>query len=78
LELLFDRHIQAYGAYIRDARIFDRARSDVLLRQAGVACPAFTYDVFARCMRFAVDVDWGRRLWESLPVGHCSDGNQLP
>ncbi|MBM9538435.1 SDR family oxidoreductase [Desulfobulbus alkaliphilus] len=69
LELLFDRHIQAYSAYIRDARIFDRSRSDALLRQAGVTCPAFTYAVFTTCMRFAVDVDWGRLLWESSPAG---------
>lgn len=78
LELLFDRHIQAYSAYMRDARIFDRTGSDALLRQAGVACPTFTYDVFARCMRFAVDVDWGRLLWESSSTGYCSDGNQIP
>jgi nucleoside-diphosphate-sugar epimerase len=76
LELLFDRHIQAYGAYIRDARIFDRTQSDVLLRQAGVACPPFTYDVFSRCMRFAVDADWGRLLWKSSPVRQCCDGSQ--
>lgn len=75
LELLFDRHIQAYGAYIRDARIFDRTKSDVLLRQAGVTCPAFTYAVFSKSMRYAVDVDWGRLLWKSSPARHCSDGN---
>lgn len=63
LELLFDRHIQAYGAYMRDARVFDRSRSEAVLDRAGVVCPPFTYAVFAKCMQFAVDVDWGRLLW---------------
>ncbi|TVQ96376.1 MAG: NAD-dependent epimerase/dehydratase family protein [Desulfovibrionales bacterium] len=63
LELLFDRHVQAYGAYMRDARVFDRTRAEAVLNPVGVVCPAFTYKVFAACMRFAVDVDWGRRLW---------------
>ncbi|WP_153307027.1 SDR family oxidoreductase [Desulfonatronum thioautotrophicum] len=63
LELLFDRHVQAYGAYMRDVRVFDRSRAEAVLNPVGVVCPAFTYEVFAACMRFAVDVDWGRRLW---------------
>lgn len=70
LELLFDRHVQAYGAYMRDARVFDHSRSDALLSRVGVVCPPFTYAVFAKCMQFAVDADWGRRLWTSHAKGH--------
>lgn len=73
LELLFDRHVQAYGAYMRDARVFDRSRSDALLSRAGVVCPPFTYAVFAKCMQFAVDTDWGRLLWTSHAKGHGPD-----
>lgn len=60
LELLFENHIQAYGSYMQDHRIFENAKSGAILNRYGIICPAFTYDVFATCMRYAVDVDWGR------------------
>ncbi|GAB6060787.1 hypothetical protein JCM31598_39040 [Desulfonatronum parangueonense] len=60
LELLFENHIQAYGSYMQDDRAFEHAKSAAILDRRGIICPAFTYDVFATCMRYAVDVDWGR------------------
>lgn len=60
LELLFESHIQAYGSYMRDNRIFENARSKAILNKHSITCPAFSYNVFATCMRYAVHVDWGR------------------
>ncbi|SDB53744.1 Male sterility protein [Desulfonatronum thiosulfatophilum] len=76
LELLFENHIQAYGSYMQDNRIFENAKSEAILHRHGITCPAFTYDVFATCMRYAVDVDWGRS-----PEPHAAirtDGKRQP
>jgi hypothetical protein len=34
-----------------------------MLARRGLVCPAFDYDAFARCMAYALDVDWGAKLF---------------
>ena len=63
LEVLFDKHIQAYGPYLQDTRIFEHARTSALLAERGIVCPEFSYDIYAACMGYALDVDWGRGLF---------------
>jgi len=63
LEVLYDRYVEAYSPYMRDTRVFDTAVSEALLERRGVVCPEFDYEVFARCMMFAVEVGWGLRLF---------------
>jgi nucleoside-diphosphate-sugar epimerase len=62
LELLLENHIQLYSSYMRDTRIFEHAKAAAILAQQEIACPDFSYDIFSTCMRYAVAVDWGRRL----------------
>lgn len=62
LELLYDRYVEAYGPYMRDIRIFETAKSRPVLEQKGLVCPEFGYDIFARCMTYAVESGWGSRL----------------
>ena len=63
LELLFDRSIEAYDPYMKDTRVFESARTGEILERRGIACPAFDEKIFSTCMRYAVEVDWGTRLF---------------
>jgi len=63
LEELFEKHIKVYSPYLQDTRIFGYAGTSALLAERGIVCPEFSYDVYAACMGYALDVDWGRRLF---------------
>ncbi len=58
IELLFERYVEPYVPYISDARVFEATNSRPLLRQRGVTCPEFDYEMFARCMLYAVEAGW--------------------
>jgi nucleoside-diphosphate-sugar epimerase len=58
IEMLFDRYVEPYVPYMRDARRFEATNSRALLQRSGVACPEFDYDMFARCMSFAIGAGW--------------------
>ncbi len=65
-EELFDYFIRPYRPYISDRRVFLRENTD---RATGAMDPPdFDYDVFRRCMEYAVAADWGRKLF-SIPGG---------
>ena len=60
-EELFDHFIKAYRPYISDKRIFIRENTD---RAACGDLPTdFSYEIFQRCMAYAVSVDWGKKLF---------------
>lgn len=63
LETVFDSYLEAYGPYIKDRRIFEMERAGSILERAGVRCPEFDKEMFARCMAFAVECGWGARLF---------------
>ncbi len=55
----FDPIARTYDlADMRDTRRFDAANSRPLLERSGVRCPDFRYEIFARCMSFAVVSGW--------------------
>jgi nucleoside-diphosphate-sugar epimerase len=56
-EELFDRFIEQYRPYLSDRRIFDRSRMKSIA--PNLSTPAFTYEIFERCMDYAVACDWG-------------------
>jgi nucleoside-diphosphate-sugar epimerase len=64
LETVFDSYLEAYGPYMKDRRIFEMKKSGPILERKGVRCPDFDYDMFARCMTFAVECGWGARLFQ--------------
>ncbi len=57
-EALFKRFVEPYLPYLSETRTFARANTDAAT--AGLSPPEFTYDVFARCMDYAVRVNWGK------------------
>ncbi|MBN2862356.1 MAG: SDR family oxidoreductase [Bacteroidales bacterium] len=62
-EELFDYFIREYKPYIADRRIFIRENTN------GVSLdffpPDLSYEIFERCMNFAVSADWGRNLFNN-------------
>lgn len=65
LETLMAGYLKIYHPYMRDRRRFDSRNTDAILRNTGLSCPDLSYDCFARCMDFAVRVNWGK----SFPPG---------
>jgi nucleoside-diphosphate-sugar epimerase len=57
-EELFDRFIEPYRPYLSDRRVFDRRGAEIV--NPGLAASPFTYEIFERCMDYAVACDWGK------------------
>jgi hypothetical protein len=56
-EALFDRVVEPYGPYLADTRVFERRNTD--MASPGLKPPQFSYDIFERCMAYAVKINWG-------------------
>jgi len=63
LEVLFEHYVRAYGPYIKDTRTFENSRAEAVLKKRGIECPDFNYDIFSRCMSYALDMGWGARMF---------------
>jgi nucleoside-diphosphate-sugar epimerase len=72
LERLYDHYVEPYRPYMRDTRVFDAAKSRSVLGPKGIVCPEFDYDVFSRCMAYAVEAGWGTRLFPPRTPGPAS------
>ena len=59
LEILFGSYLEAYAPYMQDSRIFDNERAKSVLKKREVVCPDFDFDIFSRCMGYALQVGWG-------------------
>ncbi len=60
-EELFDFFIRAYRPYMSDRRIFMSEKTSVITDWSPP--PDFNYEIFQRCMAFAVSADWGQKLF---------------
>lgn len=58
VEAAFNRMIDVYRPYLLDRRVFATEKSGPILERAGLSCPRFTYEVFQRCMGYAVALGW--------------------
>ncbi|NQT74427.1 MAG: SDR family oxidoreductase [Chloroflexi bacterium] len=68
LETVVHAYLDIYSPYMRDMRIFGTEKVDAILSRKGVTCPKLDYDIFERCMRYAVQADWGNKLFENDPA----------
>jgi len=79
LEVLYDSYLEVYRPYMQDTRSFDTANAAPILGKRGLVCPVFDYEVFLRCMDYAVEADWDRSsLTDEAPVpamGYDEGGN---
>jgi len=61
LEILLETFLEAYQPYIRDQRVFDCRKTEPILRRRQILCPDFDFEIFSRCMNYAVAAGWGIR-----------------
>lgn len=59
-EELLNKYIEPYLPYFSDTRCFDRKNTDIITNKLPI--PEFSYEIFTRCMHYALQVDWGRKL----------------
>jgi nucleoside-diphosphate-sugar epimerase len=64
LESLFDSYLEPYLPYMNDTRMFDNSKAEKILRPKEIRCREFDFEVFSRCMRYAIKVGWGARLFD--------------
>jgi nucleoside-diphosphate-sugar epimerase len=62
LEILFNGYLEMYQPYIQDIRRFDNRKAVAILEKRNITCPVFDFDVFSKCMNYAIAVDWGKKL----------------
>ena len=62
LENLYDSFIKVYEPNFQDARIFDDTKAGEILDRNNIACPYLDYEIFSKCIKYALEVDWGRAL----------------
>lgn len=60
-EELFDRFIVPYRPYLSDSRIFDRTNTDLITEN--LHPPEFTCEIFLKCMKYAISVNWGSSIF---------------
>jgi nucleoside-diphosphate-sugar epimerase len=75
LETLYDTYLDVYRPYMQDLRTFEIENAAPILEQRGLVCPEFNYDTFARCMTYAVETDWGARLFSDAGGGGRREGS---
>ena len=63
LEVLYDSYLEIYRPYMQDRRSFDTANAAPMLARRGLICPEFDYAMFARCMDYAIETEWGAKLF---------------
>lgn len=71
LEILFDTYLEVYGPYMRDAGIFADHKAQAILSRNNVACPDFDFDVFSRCMKYAIACKWGTDCLKIIDLCPC-------
>lgn len=62
LEVLVEAQFAVYAPYMQDKRLFAQDHAAPLLAAQGLACPALDWDLFRRCVDYAVQVDWASPL----------------
>jgi thioester reductase-like protein len=68
LEIIFDNYLAVYAPYMMDTRIFDDQKARAILSKRGLVCPDFDFEVFSRCMNYAMGCGWGSKLFEVKPA----------
>jgi hypothetical protein len=63
LEIFFDTYLEAYRPYMKDARTFENRKARAILSKKNVVCPDFDFEVFSRCMDYAIECGWGVRAF---------------
>lgn len=66
LEELFYAYMDVYDPYFHDKRIFENKKTVEILSRHGITCPELDLDIFRRCVDYAINVNWGKKLFNGL------------
>ncbi len=64
IEKLIAGYMDVYQPYFNDQRLFDTTETQHILRHNEIQCPEMDYELFCRCIRYAINVQWGKKLFE--------------
>ena len=56
--------MNVYQPYFNDDRTFAAGKAQRVLAERNIACPTLDYRLFAKCIQYAIQVQWGKRLFE--------------
>jgi len=62
LEILFGTYLEAYQPYLREKRVFDCRKTEVILKRRQIFCPDFDFEIFSRCMNYATETGWRTKI----------------
>jgi len=58
LETLVDAYLEPYAPYMNDTRAFATERAAPILQRRGIVCPELDFNIFGRCIDYAMEVGW--------------------
>ncbi|MFC1861069.1 SDR family oxidoreductase [Chloroflexota bacterium] len=61
LETLGYSFIDVYRPHLSDTRIFENRKSAKISEKYNIACPPFDFDIFSKCVDYAIKVGWGKK-----------------
>ncbi len=64
LEKLVAGYLDVYQPYFYDDRTFETTKAQRILARHRITCPRMDDALFSRCIRYAIEVDWGRQLFQ--------------
>jgi len=67
LEKLGYSFIDVYRPYFCDTRIFENRKSARISEQCNIICPHLDFEIFSKCIDYAIKVDWGKRAKKDRP-----------
>lgn len=62
-EELFAKYIEPYRPYLSDTKVFERKNTDEIT--GNLHPPEFTYQIFEKCMSYAIETSWGEKIFSS-------------
>lgn len=66
MERLAYSYNEMYLPYFLDDRIFDGRSAEEILERNNIVCPYHDYEIFSRCARYAIEVNWGKNLFDEV------------
>ena len=67
LEKIFESYMDVYKPYVFDTKQFNNENTDKILRAKNIEFPELDYSIFEKCMNYAMEVNWGKKIFNFPP-----------
>jgi len=78
LEKIFDSYLDIYHPYLYDAKVFDDSKAGRLLEKHDISCPKISYPIAERCMSYALQVNWGEKIFDEIDEKPLAETTTVP